>query len=377
MRIDIVGSGAREDWIALWGEAFPEDDPAWIAWYADNFAASDSILGAWDGIRLVGTVHMNRCSLAFGGREIPSCAVAGVATARDLRGRGIARNMLEETHRILRERGIPLAYLYPFSYPFYEKFGWQAGYRARMWNLSADAFSTCVGDFSWVDSPCAADFARMADIYGSWSARYDGYRIRSAAYMEKLRQDAASDGCRLGLWCCGDARGYVLAAAGPEGLSVHDWAGDDMTGMMVCAARSCGAAAVSWTSPDDGTLRVPGARTDVTDRDMVRILDYAALLDGMVCAAEGVLSVGVEDAFLPENGGIYRLASREGRLTCVRGGGVPDVSGDIRAWTRFWMGYASAEDTGLVFGTEDKEHVAALLAAMRPPKCMWLREMYV
>lgn len=375
LRIDTLGRGAREDWTALWAEAFPGDDPAWIEWYADSFAKPASILGAWEGIRLVGTVHMNRCSLFWGGREIPSCAVAGVATAKDRRGSGIARQMMEETHRILRAEGVPLAYLYPFHYPFYEKFGWQAGYRARNWDIAADRLLPGEGTFAWAEDPGEEEFRDMARLYRSWTAGYGGYRLRDASYMARLWQDAASDGCRLGFRTAEGRRGYVLASEADGVLRVQDWADADMAGLMGCALRDTGCMRAVWMAPEDTVL--PGAECTTEDRDMVRILDFAGLLDGMHTSAEGCVTVAVEDAFLPENTLCCRIRAREGRISCSPSTDAPRVTGDIRAWTRFWMGYASADEAGLTFADKNDTNTAALLTAMRPQETLWLREMYV
>src|SRR5690242_14662527 len=51
--------------------------------------------------------------------------VAGVVTRPALRRRGYAGRLLRETVRTLDEQGYALSALFPFSYDYYRKFGWE------------------------------------------------------------------------------------------------------------------------------------------------------------------------------------------------------------------------------------------------------------
>ena len=370
----------REDWMALWLEAFPEDSRQWTAWYAENFVREGSILGIREDGRLTSMVHLNRSTLALRGRELPACAVAGVATAQDCRGRGLARTLLDESHRILRREGTALAYLYPFSYAFYEKYGWTAGYRAFSWKLSAAQAVHCGrsdGILQWIERPASEDFAHMARIYREWVKTLDGYRLRDSSDMHQRYEDEAMGGARLAFWESGTSEGYLLASCSEGRWSVADWAGEDMKGLMLALFAEGKVSEAAWLSPLDDAVGIPGAVRTVVDRDMVRVLNFAACLEGIQCPEGLDCVIAAEDPFLPANSGCYRRSEKEGQIHCQREDEAPRAWGDIRAWTAVLMGYAAPETAGLVFAQDKEDTTIAQLQAVFPPRRMWLQEMYV
>ncbi len=64
----------------------------------------------------------------IGGRTVPMVGVAGVATAPDARGSGVATLLMTGIVRELHERNVPISTLYPATQPLYRRAGYeQAG----------------------------------------------------------------------------------------------------------------------------------------------------------------------------------------------------------------------------------------------------------
>jgi predicted acetyltransferase len=83
------------------------------------------LLGCYDGDQLVGLTGVIDFDLRFGDRWIPCAGVAGVATLPSYRRQGVVKLLLTECLKIQHERRIPMACLWPFSYPFYKRMGWE------------------------------------------------------------------------------------------------------------------------------------------------------------------------------------------------------------------------------------------------------------
>jgi predicted acetyltransferase len=82
-------------------------------------------LGCYAGDELVGLTGVIDFEMRFGDRWIPCAGIAGVACLPSHRRRGVVKQLLTECLKILNERRVPIASLWPFSYPFYKKMGWE------------------------------------------------------------------------------------------------------------------------------------------------------------------------------------------------------------------------------------------------------------
>lgn len=62
--------------------------------------------------------------MMFAGKAVPCAGISAVATHPSYRRQGLTRKLLQNILSQLYEKRIPLASLWPFSYQFYESFGW-------------------------------------------------------------------------------------------------------------------------------------------------------------------------------------------------------------------------------------------------------------
>jgi len=81
--------------------------------------------GLFAGEKLLATCEVLPMKAYYGRRLIPCAAISAVATAPEERRRGHASVMFREMLETIRKQGYPLSALYPFSYAFYRKLGWE------------------------------------------------------------------------------------------------------------------------------------------------------------------------------------------------------------------------------------------------------------
>lgn len=99
----------KEHWVNYWNQP-DEEDWAYVAKYNDQLVANLSFFKhKFNKIR---------------GNTIPFAAIWAVATEPAHRRRGLVRKLFQKTFPIMREKGMSLSVLDPFSIPFYEKFGY-------------------------------------------------------------------------------------------------------------------------------------------------------------------------------------------------------------------------------------------------------------
>lgn len=174
---------------ALWKEAFGDSD-AFIEWYFANKILPGNSLGMFDAQgALVSVVHTIPCTVSIQGRPVESAFIAGAATAQSRRGEGLMRDMLHETLKLLRARGIAITHLHPFKHNFYENFGWTTYSYVR--RMTAETPADVTGEVVETN-----DSGLLAPLYESMMRGYDGCMIRSAREWRWRMGELAADGGR-------------------------------------------------------------------------------------------------------------------------------------------------------------------------------------
>jgi predicted acetyltransferase len=166
---------------------FPSDEEAFISYYFQKRTKPDWILGAFEGERLIGTVHMLPQTARFFGVDKSVCLVVGVATLPDERGKGVAGSMLNAAFAIMRERGFSLTVLKAATEDlqhYYEKFGYAAFARRDVYDLTLSDLLG-VEDVA-THTPSAAE---LLHIYTAYASGYNGMRVRTKRDMELLLEE--------------------------------------------------------------------------------------------------------------------------------------------------------------------------------------------
>ncbi|HWR18072.1 MAG TPA: GNAT family N-acetyltransferase [Clostridia bacterium] len=166
---------------------FPNDEEAFINYYFQKRTKPNWILGAFDGERLIGTVHMLPQTARFFGVDKSVCLVVGVATLPEERGKGVAQSMLNAAFEVMRERGFCLTILKAATEElerFYEKFGFKAF-------AHRDVYDLTLSDFSGVEDiethkPSAAELLKL---YTAYAEGFNGMRVRTLKDMELLLEE--------------------------------------------------------------------------------------------------------------------------------------------------------------------------------------------
>jgi predicted acetyltransferase len=97
-------------------------------------AGSPELIGAFaPGGRIVGGYALYSYVATLGGRGLPAAGLGMVATALDHKKERIALQLVADFVQRIRERRIPVSFLYPFRHDFYAAMGWGAAGEARQY----------------------------------------------------------------------------------------------------------------------------------------------------------------------------------------------------------------------------------------------------
>lgn len=309
--------------------------------------------GVFDGTELRAAYTLCDFRIHWGnGQIVPMGGLAGVATFAETRGRGYVGALLRHALETMRERGQAVSALYPFSWAFYRRYGWEwVGEERRVTVPLREIPSFPEGkNVREVRAEDARD--RLKPLYAAYARRYRGAFDRPDSRWEgKLKHhegrttyvylhqppSGTPDGYLLWRFGSGDKPGHVveMAANTPEAyrglLSMLHYFGtqhDKASGIF----------------PADDPLRAYLMHWDLETRVqpvyMGRVVDVAAAVRALKPPermANGAVTVAVTDEHAPWNTGTWRIACEDGQASCAPATGSADLSGDIQAFSQaFW-----------------------------------------
>lgn len=317
----------------------------------------------------------------FGGKRVRMLGVAGVATAPEVRGRGLAAAMMTECVREARADGFPLTALYASTQPLYRKVGYeQAGHRMIV-TVPLARIDVREREPALVALP-DGDLSRAKACYAAFAPGFDGMLDRGPycwGRVEEWRGDrytgfgvpAAAGGQAL------DGYAYLTQRRKPDG-GRHDVVLSDAVFLTPAAGRrllgffadfaTIGDDLVFAAGPAHPLLFLLGQQKysmKFTDFWMLRLADVPAALEarGYAPGVTAEVHLDVADAVIPENAGRWVLTVEGGRGRAQRGG-RGDVRCDVRALASAYTGFLSPRALALTGQMEGDEPALDALGAI-------------
>lgn len=298
---------------------------------AKNIAANakpQGIYGAFDeGGRLCAKLKHCPYNMIFDGHRVKMSGVAGVASLVEARGKGAVRAIFR--HLLLQQRqdGWLFSTLYPFANSYYRQFGYDVCNFNEVYTLPTKALaayaksSRCEATLGLPDDDRTpyelifAEFTRGRNLSvcrtdDMWSRRLSPDPFKDKVYRYLLR-DAQQ--CPVA---------YVIftpgSVEGSRSIKVTDYAfvdagaGRDLLGFLATLSAQYPKLEISLPTDVDLVVALPEAydcRKSWGACGQGRVLDVQAVLELMRYPAEnGSFSIAVDDVFLPEVSGTFRVA---------------------------------------------------------------------
>lgn len=385
----VVRRLARADitqYAALSAFAFQVDEKAQRqAWNASPPLA----LGAFapDGGRLLAALRIWPFLAYFQGRPIPMGGVASVASWPEVRRQGLVGRLMRESLDLMRSEGQTVSTLYPFSYPFYRRYGWELGFTRTLYEIPLSELDPYRRPPGGRFRPAGPDDLPALDaLYRRFVRRWNGPLLRESSWWRQRILDhsgAPAPGIgprRAVLWEDGHRfRAYLVygfqspnpqaATAEQRLLRVYDWAVEDGGAFRALLSflvqHDSMAASLTMPAPSDWDflplLVNPRVKVRKEAGAMIRIIDMDRFLHQVVPPKRRPLPPGEELASLPEAVQIEvqdELAPwNQGRWLLPLGGGsvqpasgepkgpeetMPRLIGSIQVWSQVLSGYLPA-----------------------------------
>ena len=321
-----------------------------------------------EGGKLTATLTNHDLPVFLDGRAAPARGVGGVASDPVSRGQGHVRAMFERVLQADRADGKLFSALYPFSHPFYRKFGYELCFEHKKARFPTDALKA----FRTDDPPKACllgpadSTAALRPVYDAFAKRYSFMAARTEHSWSRFKIPEPRKAEKY--WYV-LSRGrtnvaYVVFRYQPSDkpfirtLCVNDFACVDRQAFLDLLGFLHRFAAQA----KDIELFLPGdlplstlvensyaVELTVSNKPMARALHVENVLKFMRHPdGDGGYSVYVEDTFLPENTGRYAVRyAADGMVTVSH---TDETSADLHVSVQSF--------TQLVFGFLDLKEAA-------------------
>ncbi|HLV81992.1 MAG TPA: GNAT family N-acetyltransferase, partial [Chthonomonadaceae bacterium] len=281
--------------------------------------------------------------------------IAGVACLPASRGRGYAGAGLKYALERMREAGQILSALFPFSWDYYRRFGWEWVGAYPRYSAPARIFKPDPGTEN-VRAATPQDRPKVEDVYRQFAGRYRGMISRTERDWNHILNDSPKNFTYTYLYeQAGQVEGYLTYRGGKEEethirefLCLTPHAQRALLGLL--RRHEMQVEKFTWSAaPDDG-LWAQGYHWDIETRlgpvTQGRVVDVPAALQAWKPSAsvQGRLTLGVQDECAPWNTGTWQVAFSGGQVEVRPASSEPQVSLDIQALSQAYFGTPSVSD---------------------------------
>ncbi len=349
--------------------AFDCEPGSWRAgWHrTEELCGPGAIWGVYADGRLVSSCVAPPQRVYAGGRSIQGGFVGGVATLPEHRCRGCAEAMLRAALQASRERGVLISYLWPFSYRYYRKFGWELVNDGVLVTVTAEQLAR-LQDVGEVHDVTFGELDRVMAFYDAHASRFNGMGDRSREWWLRFVADRppcsgepgepvfAGDLKGTALWRDGKVAALMLWRAGEEEGNPVVTASDtfysdgaSLGGLLAALeSRVEGCAKVSFGCPAARSPHLLWEEPRDVSRSlrcgaMARVLDVSGFLQatGWKPGIEGRLTLSVQDPVFGDFRGSFEVSG--GRAAACAAGGA-ELHCSVQTLAQIATGYLPPEE---------------------------------
>lgn len=314
----------------------------------------------FEGKRLVSMLQIIPYQVWLGGKVVPMGGIGGVATWADRQGRGYASQLMLDSLHVMRQRKLWVSVLYPFSFQYYNKFGWElAGHRIMYTELQQHHIIR-FPEYKLVDAGNDTDNIPLLDsIYQKMAVRYNLCIKRTKKLWQKkldwIKKNNAQlylikdEGEYIGWFMCQNKRlDQGFESVTNEFAFVNEKALRAMMGFLTTLPNNV--TRISIIAPSNiclwSYLKEPFVLTKLKPEMQFRIVDVPQAIKarGYHSGLNVRLVIQIKDDNAEWNTGTWALELENGVIATVKKtSDSPDVECDIQTFSQLFCGYADAE----------------------------------
>ncbi len=389
MKIRILTREEQEQTYYVWSQAFERGDREMTGWreWEEKAEEKSATYGVFDAAGLQATVLITDYRLHLGPEiVVPMAGVGGVACLPASRGKGYAGAGLKFALERMREAGQPVSVLFPFSWAYYRRFGWEWVGAQRQYTVPTNILKPDP-ETEHVRAATPADRAAIVDTYTQMAGRYRGMIARTnSAWNDMLDATKKEHTYTYVYERDGRLEGYLTYRGGKEEetwirefIVLTPRAQRALLGLL--RRHEMQVKKFDWKAPDDDPLWSQFYDWDIETKirpvTMGRVVDVPAALQAWRPAREarGSVRLAVQDTCAPWNTGTWQVEFAEGEVSVRSTDAAPQVRLDIQALSQGYFGTPTVAALRAADRlTVDDEAGYTALGALLAGPMMWMND---
>ncbi len=346
--------------LALWAHAFEGGSADTSDWDddMDELVEGDApTYGIFDAGGLQAAVLINAYESVFGPDVVLKMGgIGGVACLPASRGKGYARAGIRHALERMRDAGQVVSTLYPFSFAYYRKFGWEWTGVRRKYEVPTSVLQAGP-ETEFVRAAAPEDRPTIKNLYAQYAKNYRGMLARSEkAWTRKLKDGKDKRAYTYLYERDGQAEGYLTHRGVKEEethlrefVALTPRAERGLLGLL--KRHEMQVKKFVWRAPENDALwlRNPTYHWDIETKIFPvvqgRVVDAAAALAELRPAgiANGAFTFALTDEHADWNAGTWRVEVEAGSVIVQRTTDAPQISLDIQAFSQAFFGVPNAQ----------------------------------
>lgn len=364
----LTGPAAREQFYQLYLYAFNRQDSARRRDYFFQRYDHGWIYGLHAGDQLVSGLYSLPFTVNFHGVNFRMNGIGDVMSAPEFSGRGGAGTLLRASLAEMAEKHVTLAYLAPFSYEYYRRFGYEQVFNKMMYTIAGKdvpAFRA-QGDGTVTRQSLRLALPVLKPLYAQLAEHLRGGMVREDWWWEHLALASDWDAA-LYQDDAGLVRGYLLYERSGSTLTVQEWYAADQTAwthLMAFLLKHGNTFATLEFADQDSRYRgdwFPNPyvlKAAAEPFMMARIVDLQDFFNRYPYTGQlaDPVTLAVTDDTLPANQGVWRLSVAGAEKIGDDPAAEADISLSIQVLTKALFGtqpLAALVKSGRADGDQD------------------------
>jgi len=352
----------------------------------------EQVWASFEGDRMTAVIEVIPYTMLFDGHRVKMAGIAGVASLPEHRQGGAVRAIFAESMKAMRAEGQIFSYLYPFSHPFYRKFGYELGYVCNNVIFTTKDFKKHKLGGNLKHFQKGDDIAPFFHIHEEFAKNFNLAVIRDeASFKKSIDKDSYATKQYTYLWLndAGEPKSYLRFEPGRHdnetSMDVRRFEWLDREGLLgmlsMLDKHFNNYPYVKWEIPPtlspDSLINEPwDVESKLKACGMNRVVDVERALP-LLKAPEGSgrVTIAVTDDFLDWNNGTYAVEWSGGVLKAVRVEAALDVTVSVQILSQLMTGFltpAMAQEAGAI--TIEKN--AEALGRLFPVKPVYILERF-
>ena len=381
VEIRIVGPEDYERMAYLGRQAFAHGRRGGPSFVDDPNHPPMTTLGAYDQAGLQARVSILHYQAHLGADVVvPMGGIGGVSCLPASRGKGYVGALLDATLAHMRGEGQVISSLFPFSWEFYRRYGWEWVGMTREYYVPTRILKAS-GETEKVRAMTPADRPKIEACYTSFAQRYRGMIARDEKRWNDILKDEDDHFTYTYLYEHeGATEGYLSFHGGTDDatyigqfVALTPRARRGMLGLL--RRHDMQTEKFTWRAPGDDPLYHTLCHDDVETKlfptTQGRVVNVAGAFAALRPRSgdKYAFTMHVSDEHAPWNAGVWRVEAADEIVSAQKTEAAPEVSLSIQALSQAYYGTPLMEILGAehIVVHEEKGYTSLSLLLSGPP----------